>query len=160
MNETTTATFQSVAGELANAFTSDKRDNGDTFYKLKDDAPDWINVHDLHHSVDDRFPDDWIYEKIAHLADSISEYEDADSARDAAGELADQSVDIYYSDLSAWFASNLRNAALCEDATDEFGMPEGGDMFKQMQMGQYIACDRLAHAIIQAIEDELENRNN
>lgn len=153
--------FEIVAAEFASAFKTEERSDGSRYTTRKDGCAPWITsdlCREIHEAIDDRLPNDWIYEKIDELADAISSYEDADSARDAVGEMADQAVDIYNSELTAWLASHLGNAALCEEATEEFGMPEGGCMFKQIQMGQYLACDHIAHKIISVIEDEANER--
>ena len=161
MKTQTESTFQSVATELAQSFVSDKREDGTTFYKIKDDAPDWLGEisHKFHEAVDDRFPDDWIYEQAERLAGLIAEKDDADEARDCTGEWADSGVDVYNADLTKWLASHLANISLCDEAVEEIGVGNAGGIIGMIQSGQYMAIDRIAHALINAIESELESRN-
>jgi len=153
----TTTNVQTVAKELAGAFTSDKRDNGGTFYMFKDDALEWIDEndvsHNFHRAVDDRLPDDWVYTQAAHAADSLAEYEDIEAMRDAVSEIADGQVDN--SDRAAWLASHLGNHALCDEAVSE-GLCDGKDIDETIGVGQYIAIERICNALIDAIEARAE----
>ena len=69
-------TFQIVLTEFAGAFTCGKRDDGKTFYRVKDDAPTWLKGSSvmlaIHSAVDDRLPDDWIYESTAAIASAMT----------------------------------------------------------------------------------------
>jgi|GEM_PF-2472230 hypothetical protein len=154
--------FRTVLEELITAFTSDTRDDGTVLYKFRDDAPSWCNpelMQGIHAAVDDRFPDDWVYETAAHVADNLTGYdvEDGDAARDILHEVVDGLVDVYNADRLRWLASQLNNALLCDEAAEEFG--HKGDMFEQIAQGQALAIDRIANAVIQAIETEAGNRD-
>ena len=162
---TTTTPWQAVAEELAESFERASRDDGTRYTKVRDDAPDWIDtdlMRELHQAVDDRMPNDWIYEQIAAIASAMHEYgqDNEDDARDDVSEIADGLVDIYYSDLTKWLADHgdIENAALCDEAVLVLGEPEGNDIHKRIMLGQYMALDRLANAIIQAITDEADGR--
>lgn len=161
MNATKTM-FQRVAEELNNAFESDTRDDGSTFYKLKDDRPEWLQGSDVmmavHSALDDRLPDDWVYETAYYLAEQISDCDDADEARDKTGEWADSLVDVYNHDRLKWLGMHLNNAFLCDDAAEEFGPAE--DTFSHIGRGQYLAIDRIAHALIEQIEEEADGRDD
>lgn len=52
-------------------------------------------------------------------------------------EIADNHVDIYYSDLFKWAADNY---SIIEEANEEFGTPT--DIIKQIQQGQYLSNER------------------
>lgn len=162
MNTQTKTTVATVAAELAAAFVSSERNDGSTFYKVKDGAPDWITsdlMRTFHEAVDDRLPDDWIYSQIAHFADSLTEYEDIEAMRDAAHELADGQVDIYNTERAAWLASHLANQALCDEGIEE-GLCDGRDISQTIGVGQYIALERIVQAMISAIEAEAQDRDN
>ena len=67
--------LQDFARIGANFFTSAKYENGDTFIKLKDDAPNWIKdaVYVAH---DDMMPDDRIYDVACQAFHFIAESDD------------------------------------------------------------------------------------
>lgn len=162
------STFKTVAQELAAAFTSDTRSDGTVFYKLKDERAAWISkdyeegpVGKAHSAVDDRLPDDWIYEQCACIADTLTEYDDADDARDHISEIADGEVDTYNAARSAWLASHLGNLALCDEAMEDFGSdyPEGG-ISQIIALGQFKALEAITGALIDAIEDEAQARDD
>ena len=156
-------TFQDIMKELSAAFVSDTRTDGGRFWKLRDDAPKWLQGSDfalaVHQAVDDRAPDDWVYESMAHLADTMAGYDfdDADAARDSVSEIADGAVDVYTSDLTAWLASRLDNVALVTEAREELGPSDDG-VDREIMRGQYLGLERIAYAIILAVEEEAEAR--
>lgn len=154
------STFQDVATEFNDAFESSKRDDDTTFYKLKNDAPEWLQgssvMMAIHAALDDRLPDDWVYKKVYFLSDRITDKENADDARDTTSEWADSLVDTYNSDRSKWLASHLNNAALVDEAVEEYGTE--GDTFERIGIGQYLAIERIAAAVIEAIETEANDR--
>lgn len=157
----TTTHFRTVIEELSEAFECDTRANGESFFRLKDDAPDWIDSHAFHAAVDDRLPCDWVYEKAAHIADNFTGYdcEDADELRDHIGEIADGLVDVYNADRLRWLAANLYNAALVDEACDELGGSDA-DTFTRIGYGQYMAIERIAYALLDAAAEEAEERES
>lgn len=62
---------------------------------------------------------------------------------DIVTEIADNNVDIYYSDLNEWTKDN---ANYIEEALDEFGTPTDGnghaDYYGMIRQGQFIAYER------------------
>lgn len=161
---TTTTTFQRAADELYGAFTSGKRNDETTFYKLRDDAPKWTTEDDesgqclmlrVHRAVDGRLPDDWIYEQAYWLAGRIAEKEDADGARDSLSEWADGLVDVYNADRTRWLASHLGNLALVDEAVEEMGRHDQG-IVGNIALGQFMALERIGNALIEEIEKRAE----
>ncbi len=156
--------FKTVLTELADAFTRAKRANGETFYRLKDDCASWITSQtmcELHTALDDRLPDDWVYEQIANIAEHLAGYDptmDEDTAMEAQHELCDSLVDIYNSARTGWLASHIGNADLCDIANKEFGEPDT-DMFTRIGQGQYYALTMLCGAVIHAVTTEAEFRD-
>lgn len=158
-----TTKFEEVAEELSSAFTTQKRDDK-TIYNLKDEfrrsKEGWINsdlMLRFHKAIDDRMPDDWIYEVIANGSSSLAEYEDVDAARDAIHEIADGMVDVYNSDVLRWLADHQMNACLCDEAAEEFGGADN-DTIKRAQLGQYLGITRILSEMVEAIEEEAEER--
>lgn len=170
MKQTTEdTTIMAVAKELAHAFTSDKRPDGETFYKLADDAPEWCKRDNesgeslmlrVHRAVDDRMPDDWIYSAADSIASSLCEYDcdSIDAMRDNVSEIADGLVDVYNADLTKWLASHLFNISLCDEAAEELGYDKDKGVIGLIQLGQFKALESIAHALIGEIEAEAERR--
>lgn len=161
--KTTTHTFSDVMGEFSGAFETRTRDNGGRFVCLRDDCPSWIDsdvMHDIHAALDDRLPDDWVYETAAQVADELSGYtiDDADDAREYLHEIVDGMVDVYDADRIRWLADHLNNAFLVDEAAEEFGTT--GDTLQRIGMGQYLAISRIAEAVVTAVESELESRED
>ena len=158
-------TFQIVLTEFAGAFTCGKRDDGKTFYRVKDDAPTWLKGSSvmlaIHSAVDDRLPDDWIYESTAAIASAMTGYsaDNADAMRESVHEIADGMVDVYTTDRTAWLASHLYNLQLCDDACAELGC-EGSDITNRIGVGQYYALERIASAIVEACDEEATTRRD
>jgi hypothetical protein len=172
MNATETA-FQIVARELGSAFVIRKRENGDTFHKLADDAPEWVKAiprgaHEAVDGSDPRMPCDWIYRLCSRAADFAAEYADAENARDAAGEFAENVCDDSTAALYDWAGSNGYNRALCDEAAEEYGQPAGSGAFgtgfdsgtvdRFFRMGQAIGAERVLFCIVDAIETEADSR--
>ena len=68
---------------------------------------------------------------------------------DAIGEVADQSVDYYNSDLAEWL---LRNNYYVNEAVKEFGIdPKNFDIWRLIQQGQYLKNERELYEQIEEI---------
>lgn len=160
-------TFQTVMKEFAAAFVSDKRNDGKRFYKLSDEAPAWLKkdagskvMREIHEALDDRLPNDWVYEAVSSIADAFVDHnvEDEDEAREATHEIADGLVDVYNSDRLKWLSDHMNNAALVDEACKELGCEGDADTFTRIGLGQYYAYERLANAVIDAVRDEADSR--
>lgn len=169
--ETATDTFRAVAAELAAAFETATRTNGETFHRIRRDAAPWVAgdgaasiMHSAHVAVDGpdcRLPCDFIYRLAARAAEFIAGHDSADAARDAVGEFADSAVDVSIPRLFSWAADHANNRALADDFMAERG--GGGGGFETMavaalQGGQYLAAERVASAMIDAVETEAAGR--
>lgn len=162
-------TFAKVMKELADAFVSDVRNDGKTFYKLSDEAPAWLQkdagskvMREIHGVLDDRLPSDWVYEAVSSIADNFVSYEseDEDSARESTHEIADGLVDVYNADRLRWLADHLLNADLVDEACKELGCGEDAGIVDRIGIGQYYAYERLAQAVIDAVRDEADTRED
>jgi hypothetical protein len=148
---------------LQQAIKDYEEDHNLKFTKLKDDRAEWLKgdnkyrfMRELHEALDDRLPDDWVYQHASLIADRLTEYDDADAAREAVAEIADSLVDVYNADRSKWLASHLNNAFLVDEACSELGWPD--DIFKAIGYGQYRALENIANKMIELVEAEMENR--
>lgn len=155
-------TFQEIARELADAFTTDNRTNGEHFHRLRDDAPEWTRdvPRAAHEAVDGRLPCDWLYGIIADAADFAAEFPDADAARDDAASFADRSTDTYTGDLFRW-AAIPQNRELCDEAAEEYGARDGVTLDSAavetwIRSGQYLAAERVLFAVLDAIDAAAE----
>lgn len=171
MTETKTG-FQAVAAELSAAFETAKRTSGETFYRLRENAPEWIVCDDeqhtpgllyrVHAAVDDRPPCDWVYEIASRAADWAAGLETVDDARECVAEFADSVVDIYTADLFRW-AESARNRDLCDRAVSEYGQPGDGfdteTVSRWIASGQFMAAEWIAGAILDAIDGEARRRD-
>ena len=148
-------TFQTVAAELAAAFTND---NDRHVWTLKDDSPEWMRdaLHDAH--TDGRLPDDWIYENARSMVYSIAECSEADDVDTC--EIADGCVDVYTGALTSWLASHLSNVAAVEEAISEGLCESDADLVKRMSTGQYLLLDRACAALVAAIEAQADERDS
>lgn len=172
MKTETATTFQAVAAELSAAFESATRANGETFHRIRHNAAEWISGDDdaytlsvcgrAHRAVDERMPDDWIYNIARRAADWSAEFQSEDDARESVHDFAAGCVDAYYSDLFRW-AENGYNRAICDAAVAEYGQP--GDGFDESTVsrwiggGQCFAAERIAHSILDSIAGETRRRN-
>jgi hypothetical protein len=168
-----TTMFAKVMKELADAFVTDKRNDGKTFYKLKDGVndngvPDWLSgdagskvMREIHSALDSRLPDDWVYEAVSSIADAFESngVDNEDDAREQAHEIADGLVDVYNSDRLKWLATHLLNVDIVDEACKELGTADDAGIIDRIGVGQYYAYERLANAVIEAVKDEAEGRD-
>lgn len=173
MQTETATTFQTVARELAAAFETATRANGETFCRLSATAADWITGDDdpyalsvtgrAHSSLDDRLPCDWVYDIARRAADWAVEFPNVDDARESAHSFAAGCVGEYsYTDLFDWVKYG-HNRSLCDCAVAEYGQP--GDGFDESTVarwaagGQCYGAERIAHSILDSIDGELRRRD-
>ena len=168
-----TTLFAKVMKEFADAFVTDKRNDGKTFYKLKDGVndngvPDWLSgdngttvMREIHQALDSRMPDDWVYEAVSHIADAFesSGVDNEDDAREQTHEIADGLVDVYNSDRLQWLASHLLNVDIVDEACKEMGCDNDAGIIDRIGVGQYYAYERLANAVIEAVKSEADGRD-
>lgn len=149
---TTTDMRATVARELADAFETRKRDNGEKFWTLKDDAPGWAQpaVYSAH---SDMMPDDYRYSYCAWAASEL-----ADTEPDEWDEIADMiEPDVYNVDRIAWLGSNLGRQYYCDTAAEEFG-PMDLDIMQRIGLGQVQEMREVLGLIREAVEEEAEER--
>lgn len=165
-------TFAKVMKELADAFVSARRDDGKTFWKLKDGVndngvPDWLSgdagstvMREIHECLDDRLPSDWVYEAVSSIADGFVDHgcEDEDSAREACHEIADGLVDVYNADRLRWLADHNYNAGIVDEACTELGCDKDAGIIDRIGVGQFYAYERLANGVIDAVQAEADSR--
>jgi len=100
-----TATLQSLAEEMLRAIeTATRQCNGESFLRLKEDAPAWMTaVCRFAHDDANLLPDDWRYVFIEDAVIALADYKEAEEARDSL------EPDVYTRCLTAWLhSSNFR----------------------------------------------------
>jgi len=128
-----------------------KRDNGEGFYTLTDDAPEWLRdaVMAAH---GEESPNDWRYDMCDSIADRIDDIGDA-LTDDDAHEIADGLVDIWNAGRTAWLAGDLSRATYVDDAVSEC-IGDGSSIIDMIGVGQYLCLRDMASVLIAA---QLEN---
>lgn len=137
MNTTTT---------LASYFVRQERDNGEAFYSLAEDRPEWLYgaVREAH---DDELPNDWRYATCHSIAAMI------DDGVTEAYEIADSLVDVYTVNLLEWLAENIGRMAYIAESNDDLGRPD--ELEDEIRQGQYLAIDRMAGILLAAIAESV-----
>ena len=142
-----------TAGTLRAAFTQDKRDDGSTFWCLtdradQDDLIDWLR--DLH---DDELPNDWRYETIVDICDTLMDEDDLSNTDP--GELsvgiANNLTDIYNHSLCQWYADNPSRVAYIDDAQSDGLISAEATTIDRLMCGQCIAIEQMAYKIIERL---------
>ena len=140
---------------LGSYFVTGKRDNGETFAKCTDDAPQWLRdaIMTAH---DSDLPNDWVYAECRAACEAIDEgslgANDDDDGRDDGRDHADGRVDVYTRALFMWAADMCLTdtfASAEQDAEDGAGTLEGTTV-QQLTVIQYYAIRRIAAIMCEA----------
>ena len=152
-----------TARALADAFEQKARDNGETFYCLKDGRPDWMqDALRAAHDGGEMLPNDWSYrlahDMAQHIAESL-EYDAAQDRADIIAEGADSLVPAYNGPRLAWLASHLSRPAFVEEALQDAGgaFPEDGGLMAAIGWGIARELDLIGNALFDAIEGQADS---
>ena len=168
---TTTTHYKVVTSELYRAFYSAERDNGQRFYLLKDNRPDWIGEDfsaDFHDAVDGttasnrRPPSDYVYELAEEMASHLEDCDSAAEAEERMFDAANGCVDIYTADKFKW-ACDMYNRWLIDEAAEEYGSPVKCSSYSQeMEHGidraQHLAAMRMGEHLLACVLAEVDRR--
>lgn len=148
-----------AAKALATAFEQRHRDNGESFWCLADESPEWMAAA-VHSAHDDRLPNDIDYSACSEVADAIVEALEGDEdLDDARSERIDGLVPVYNNERLTWLASHLDRPGYCDEACAEFGLAQDADLMSRIGSGMYLWYGMVWDALLAAIEeqaDELE----
>ena len=141
--------------QFAQAFETDKRPDGETFVRLKDDSPDWMTdiIRTIH---GDMMPDDTKYSMISEVADTLGEYE-RDSWDDCAHEICDGLVEIYNHGRIKWLESHLTRAYYCDEAQEQGLLAHDSDMFTRLGVGQFMEYQEIVYFLMAELQDDEAN---
>lgn len=158
MVDTITPQLIAAAQEAYDSFEQRTRDNGNTFYTLKDDARAEIGqergwIQEMCFTAHgDMLPDDWRYEFIHSALAAIADAsEDADSY-----EVRDEMTepDIYTSELTGWLASRNDRCSYCDEAVSEFGQLE--DTIRLIGAGQMMEKGEVFDSVLRSLSEHIE----
>lgn len=134
--------------EYRKHFSSKKRDNGEWFYYLSEDAPDDLRelIYEIHCNFSGyTSPNDWIYATIFDAFNDLNN-DDIDSIIIEA--------DPYYSYLISWL-SNSFASYMCDEYLKEFSSHQA-TFYSIVEGAQCMAKDRIYHAVNDFIQCEQE----
>jgi hypothetical protein len=148
---TSTTSVHEKAKEAYDWFERAERQDGESFIRVKQDAPEWVTqlVMNAH---GDFLPDDWRYDCIRAVLGDIADNE-PDDLDEFAAEFADGQVDVYNGARTAWLASNLNRAAYCDEAAEEFGYDSEQGVFGLIGLGQYMEASEVYAAVVESLND-------
>lgn len=152
-------TIQNFARELADAFETKHRDNGDSFDCLKEDAPEWAQdvVFACH---GDMMPNDWRYATIRSAAHDLARMDEDGDPDDLGAEFADQNVDVYNADRLRWLASSFDRVAYTDDAVSEFGYDAERGVLGAIGMGQYAESREVWGLLVDALQKLVDDQED
>jgi len=145
--------LQIAAAEFAAAFETRKRDTGEEFTTLKDDAPEWM-TETVHSAHGDMLPDDWRYRMIGAVADAMGEMLSYDADADLAegGEALDGLVPVYTADQLAWLASRNDRMGYCDEANEECNVTGASTMSERIAAGIYLEYREIWDAVATSLQ--------
>ena len=138
-----------LAKQMAAAFEMLKRDNGQQFWTLKDDAPGWMT--DIVHAAHTRMPNDAEYDMLRDCVNALAECEpdsDDDDWTDAISEIEPEHR-TYALYVYAYEFSGFVDEALSEG--DPVTLTESGDLLNLFQRAYAIHTHQIGAALIFAL---------
>lgn len=107
---------------IARHFEYAIRTDGSEYWRLTDDAPDWLHdaVYEAH---DGELPNDWRYAQCYGIVEYLDQSDNP--ATDGDFEYADTAVEPYTYELLQWYAADLDRISYADENTLEFGPGEG-----------------------------------
>jgi len=149
----TTTKQAEIAQQFSDAWTTDTRNDGVLFCKLRDGSPQWM-TDAIHAAHGDILPMDWIYLHCNHIVDMMTEYE-PEQWDDSVSEWCDGLVDVYNADRVRWLALHLDFADFVDEAVEEYGHSDQG-VIGDIGMGQFKLLEQIAYAMLSAVNEQAE----
>jgi len=108
------------AKEILGYMVHKVRDNGQGFYCLTNDAPQWVTdfVHVVH---GDMMPDDYKYQFIHEAVEFLCDNDNEDDLQQSAEGA------IYNHERLQWLASNAERPYIVDETVQEFGLADSKD---------------------------------
>jgi hypothetical protein len=140
---------------LASNFETRTRASGQSYYTLKEGAPEWLHaaIRDAHQGD---LPNDWIWATCLAACEAIDEK--LLSEEDDAHEFADGQVEIYTKALYQWAADMVGTSTYSEAEAQEREMGARSDTIEErFRAIQYFAIETIAQIILAACERNMED---
>ncbi len=150
---TTPKTVREAATMLYRALITDKRNNGETFYKLQDGSPEWM-TEAIHAAHGDEMPNDTVYAFIGRAAGAFADG-DAETDNEYSEVIAEMEADVYTSDLTGWLHESVNYVAYCDQAAEEFGAFES--IFDLLMAAQKLHIEEVAYALYRALDEMIQD---
>jgi hypothetical protein len=146
--------FQFRAFDLAHAFELKTREDGSTYYTIRDGSPDWM-IEAVMAAHDEELPNDWRYSVCNFLAQNLAEYDSAEEAYEHVGELAESQSTVYTSELLSWYAERPSRLDYADQAEENmgYGHDPGAITGDRLHLGHYYAIQQMAELLISACEE-------
>jgi hypothetical protein len=143
----TETTIQALATEMSRAFEGAVRSaTGETFRKLKDDAPGWMTmVCRTAHDDARLLPDDCRYAFIEEAVDALAAHDDAEEARSSL------EPDVFTSELTTWLHSQNSRVYYLSQALVEYGAFRDG--FQLLAAAQMIEKEEVFQQVAAALAE-------
>jgi hypothetical protein len=158
------STIKSLAQEMLDNFTSDKRSDDTTYYHTKEEIEWQRDLIFACHENGERLPEDETYEQIYWTLNAIVD-RDNENPEDV-GELELES-DPYYHDLLKWLSSHLNNADYIDRYVEEFGLSSDKNgaikdfrIFDLIAKGQWLWKEEIAGILLNGLKERAEKLDN
>lgn len=138
--------LQDLAGFYEGFFFKKKRDDGEEFWLVKDDAPEELKTL-IQEAHEDMFPDDYKYQFIREALTDFSSYEDPDEVIDYI------EADPYTTGLTHWLSSNINRVYYLTEAIEQF---EPKDGFQALTMAQYEEKREVYSSVQNSLEKNMD----
>ena len=141
----------SPAALLASAIQWEKRGDGSEFLRLADGSPQWMRdaIRSAH---DEELPNDWRYELALRAALALRDSPAADRY-ELAYEVAEELSTVYTAELLHWYTESPARLSYADEAREELGSGSADDVGGMLQLGQWLAAQRGALALFDALSE-------
>lgn len=144
-------TIEELADYAKDFFEQKRRDDGSSYWKLKDDYPTWVRemlfrIHDKGHWL----PDDYKYEFAVDALYALAEGQDPE---EGAYEIE---PDVYTNALHKWLTSHPYRSTYVDEAVREFGWPKEGGLDQALMGGQVLEKQEVWRLVLDALNERLE----
>lgn len=142
-------TLHSLAKVLSEALIKDTRLNGDEFYLLKKDSPQWmLDVIYVVHS--ETAPDDTIYRFISKCASALAESDEEDELSDVIDGI-EPDFETYF--LTGWLHAHNNHMGYLTEALEKLGEFKNG--FELLVEAQRLQIQEIGYNLAHELEKKV-----
>lgn len=144
-------TIQDFAATARAYFVEKKRTNGDMFWFVADEAPEWVrDLCYVAHDFGSVMAEDWRYQFIVDALDAFEECDDPDDVLPEAPHTV--------SEKTAWLASRNDRYDYVDEAVRELG--HGESIIDDIAMGMEAEMREVFDSVRSSLEEMIENDDN